>query len=76
MKQRDVLPTAYPQPLPGMVCVCILGGLQNFAHDGANYTNKMKWIYNMQNLTFGADGALKPACQSKFPADPHYCFMS
>lgn len=36
----------------------------------------MKWIYNMQNLTFGPDGGLKPECQAAFPDDPHYCFMS
>jgi|TARA_B110000208_G_scaffold5674_1_gene7296 hypothetical protein len=42
----------------------------------ANYTAKMKWIYQMQNLTFGADGGLMPACQKANPANPHYCFMS
>ena len=43
---------------------------------GANYTMWMKYIYTMQNLTFGADGALTAACQAKHPTEPHLCFMS
>ena len=42
----------------------------------ANYTEKMKYIYKMQNLTFGPDGGLTSACQTAFPDSPHYCFMS
>jgi hypothetical protein len=42
----------------------------------ANYTEKMKYIYGMQNLTFGPDGGLTSACQTAFPENPHYCFMS
>jgi hypothetical protein len=42
----------------------------------ANYTEKMKHIYSMQNLTFGSDGGLTSDCQTAFPNDPHYCFMS
>ena len=43
---------------------------------GANYSTWMKYIYGMQNLTFGADGALAPACRAKHPDDPHMCFMA
>jgi len=48
----------------------------NFQKTGNNYTAWMKYIYHMQNLTFGSDGGLMPACQKAFPEDPHYCFMS
>lgn len=48
----------------------------NFAHSANNYTAWMKYIYTMQNLTFGSDGGLTAACQKAFPTDPHYCFMS
>eukprot|EP01079_Euglenida_sp_SAG-EU17-18_P010453 gene10453-9204_t len=43
---------------------------------GANYTFWMKYVYAMQNLTFGADGGLAAACQAKHPSEPHLCFMS
>ena len=43
---------------------------------GANYTMWMKYIYGMQNLTFGADGGLTAACHAKYPDQPHLCFMS
>lgn len=36
----------------------------------------MKYIYGMQNLTFGPDGGLTKSCQTKFPDSPWYCFMS
>jgi hypothetical protein len=54
------------------------GGLPNTPtwERTANYTAKMKHIYGMQNLTFGADGGLTAACQQAFPDRPHYCFMS
>eukprot|EP00662_Eupelagonemidae_sp_cell21_P054754 gene54754-15218_t len=45
-------------------------------HDGANFTSTMEYVYTMQNLTFGADGALTPACKSAFPDHPSYCFMA
>ena len=48
----------------------------DFAKDAENYTAWMKYIYSMQNLTFGADGGLDAACGAAFPDDPHYCFMS
>ena len=58
----------------------------NFAHSSgtpntpswvqSNYTTWMKYIYTMQNLTFGGDGGLTAACKAKHPDDPHYCFMS
>eukprot|EP00041_Stephanoeca_diplocostata_P011445 m.189921 g.189921 ORF g.189921 m.189921 type:complete len:414 (+) comp18538_c0_seq5:231-1472(+) len=48
----------------------------NYAHTNNTYTNWMKYIYHMQNLTFGSDGALLPACKAAFPDAPHYCFMS
>eukprot|EP00040_Diaphanoeca_grandis_P040057 m.261103 g.261103 ORF g.261103 m.261103 type:complete len:434 (-) comp41304_c0_seq1:368-1669(-) len=43
---------------------------------GANYTMWMKYIYTMQNLTFGADGGLTESCQLKHADEPHLCFMS
>ena len=43
---------------------------------GANYTDWMKYIYTMQNLTFGADGGLTAACKDLHPDAPHLCFMS
>jgi len=51
----------------------------DYNHTDANYTAQMKYIYSMQNLTFGSDGysGLTPACQEAFGDDsPHYCFMS
>lgn len=42
----------------------------------SNYSERMAYIYNMQNLTFGPDGGLTKACKSVFPDKPHYCFMS
>lgn len=43
---------------------------------GANYTMWMKYIYGMQNLTFGDDGGLTKDCQTKHPNEPWLCFMS
>ena len=43
---------------------------------GANYTEWMKYIYTMQNLTFGADGGLTEKCLREHPDAPHLCFMS
>ena len=49
----------------------------NYVHDSNNYTNRMAYIYNMQNLTFGDDGGLMEACQKAYAAeDSYYCFMS
>lgn len=48
----------------------------NVKHDSNNYTAWMKYIYHMQNLTFGSDGGLTASCGSKYPQAPHYCFMS
>ena len=31
----------------------------------------MKYIYTMQNLTFGSDGGLTAACEAKHPTEPH-----
>ena len=36
----------------------------------------MEYIYSMQNMSFGADGALSAACQAKHPDSPGLCFMS
>ena len=43
---------------------------------GATYTTWMKYVYQMQNMTFGADGGLTKACQQKHPTEPGLCFMS
>jgi len=43
---------------------------------GANYTFWMKYVYSMQNLSFGADGGLMAACGSRHHDEPHLCFMS
>ncbi len=60
----------------------------NYAHDSAsavpntpswnhaNYTTWMRYIYKMQNLTFGSDGGLTKACEEKHPEEPGLCFMS
>ena len=42
----------------------------------ANYTFWMKYVYSMQNMTFGGGGGLKAACETQFPGEPHLCFMS
>jgi hypothetical protein len=42
----------------------------------ANYTTWMRYIYQMQNLTFGADGGLTAACERLHPLEPGLCFMS
>mmetsp|Transcript_2977 Transcript_2977/g.7079 ORF Transcript_2977/g.7079 Transcript_2977/m.7079 type:complete len:419 (-) Transcript_2977:180-1436(-) len=42
----------------------------------ANYTSWMKYIYTMQNLTFGTDGGLTETCHIAFPDEPWLCFMS
>jgi hypothetical protein len=36
----------------------------------------MRYIYKMQNLTFGSDGGLTKACEEKHPDEPGLCFMS
>lgn len=43
---------------------------------GANYTMWMKYVYAMQNMSFGADGALARACEGKHKEAPWLCFMS
>jgi len=50
----------------------------NYARTNESYTNRMKYIYGMQNLTFGGDGGLTEACSKAFPAadEQFYCFMS
>lgn len=48
----------------------------NFKHTAANYTASMEYIYQMQNLSFGADGALSTACELLHPGQPALCFMS
>eukprot|EP00040_Diaphanoeca_grandis_P002454 m.21715 g.21715 ORF g.21715 m.21715 type:complete len:432 (-) comp13512_c0_seq1:1662-2957(-) len=42
----------------------------------ANYTTWMKYIYTMQNLTFGTDGGLTEQCMQEHPTAPGLCFMS
>jgi hypothetical protein len=79
---RCVSPTVYLRLRPARPRA------DNFKHDSAsavpntpswghaNYTTWMRYIYKMQNLTFGADGGLTKACQEKHPAEPGLCFMS
>jgi len=42
----------------------------------SSYTARMEYIYGMQNMTFGEDGALAAACKAKHPESPGLCFMS
>ena len=51
---------------------------QNYANDSAtSYTAEMQYVYQMQNLTFGADGGLMPACAAFYPpTERHNCVMS
>ena len=42
----------------------------------ANFTSWMRYIYRMQNLTFGSDGGLAEACRKKNPGNPGLCFMA
>lgn len=37
---------------------------------------RSRYIYKMQNLSFGADGGLTKACQAVHPDNPGLCFMS
>ena len=46
------------------------------AHGAASYPTWMKYIYTMQNLTFGSDGGLTATCQEQFKTEPWKCFMS
>lgn len=67
-------------PVRGAPVVGFFLDHDNYVHDENNYTARMKYIYGMQNLTFGADGGLTAACEKVYPDDPHYCpsksFMS
>ena len=47
----------------------------NFKHTWNTYTEEMKYIYSMQNLTSGS-GALNEECLETYYNNPHYCFMS
>jgi hypothetical protein len=44
----------------------------------ATYTAKMKYIFSMQNLTFGPSGGggLMQACGVRYTAEPWLCFMA
>ena len=42
----------------------------------SSYTARMEYIYQMQNMSFGDDGALEAACKAKHPTSPGLCFMS
>jgi hypothetical protein len=49
----------------------------NYLHNANNYTNRMAYIYTMQNLSFGGDGGLMEACEKAYPPEEsYYCFMS
>ena len=41
-----------------------------------NQCQGMRYIYTMQNMTFGTDGGLTKACQDRYPNEPGLCFMS
>ena len=51
-------------------------GAWNEPGTGANYTFYMKYVYAMQNMSFGPDGGLTEACRLRHPTAPHLCFMS
>ena len=77
----DAFLTAVRCPLPPRSPPFFFGNSPNSGKwaapgTGANYTYWMKYIYTMQNLTFGSDGGLTAACQAKHPTEPHLCFMS
>lgn len=46
----------------------------DFKHDSSNYTGRMEYIYKMQNMTFGDDGALMASCKVCHSNDPHHNF--
>jgi hypothetical protein len=49
----------------------------NFKNQSSTgYTAKMEYIYKMQNLSFGEDGALTAGCEALHPDHPGLCFMS
>jgi hypothetical protein len=48
----------------------------NFKHSAGTYTAEMEYVYKMQNLTFGMEGALTTACQAQHPTAPGLCVMS
>lgn len=47
---------------------------QNFSE--ANFTTQMLYIAQMQNMSFGNDGGLSPACKALHPSNPLLCFMA
>lgn len=47
----------------------------DFKHDSSNYTGRMEYIYKMQNMTFGDDGALMASCKVCHSNDPHTTFV-
>ena len=42
---------------------------------GANYTTWMRYVYRMQNMTFGSDGGLTEACRQNHPQEPGYAAL-
>jgi hypothetical protein len=48
----------------------------DFQRDGHNFTSSNRYMYHMMNMSFGADGALKPECREAFPQAPWRCFMA
>jgi hypothetical protein len=63
--------TAYAAPFTGFFL-----DHANLKRAAGNYTSKMEYIYTMQNLSFGTDGALTAACERVHPNNPGLCFMS
>ena len=42
----------------------------------ATFTAKMKYLYEMQNLTFGPSGGLMAPCQAAHSTEPWLCFLA
>ena len=67
-KERTGIPGCSDQGCAADLLLFLLRGNQP--------TNQPRYIYKMQNLTFGADGGLTEQCQTEHPTAPGLCFMS
>jgi hypothetical protein len=50
-------------------------GHHDIMTDG-NFSEWMRSVYHMHNLTFDNGGALNRDCRDKFPTEPHLCFLA